>query len=584
MKMEKRKKIRATTGRVWFALLILAVLFSMSGCRKSDVIQEILYNQRAEEIDYSNKTKVADNDENNREKDPNLSRKQIDKSKKKTEDKKVAARKGKEKNEGKADKETGDRSAKSGKANKKQKKDGKGEGEGQAGQGQAGGGASKNPNDKPITDDSGEEVEKPEKVDSVVVAGSGAGLVQMLGGNDILAGTSESFANNELAGEVFADQGIGSAKQLWSGEGTSPMSESSFQQLLSMKPDVCVGVAGESNFSDSQLSQLKKAGIYYMSIPRMNTADNIETAVKTMGELIGDRSGRGGINAKEKAEEYAEYCKNLVKEVTGRTGLFTWDNIDFNNDLSVNGVKRVSNASTEGDYTLYISSWDGNAKFEISEGGSVIFRETGMAAAPKGYSNSPLSYYLSTAGVCNNGARFGSSGADEYAAIPLAVNGLNPQIAGSSLSVYQPYSESFLRVKKGDINVSLGQRASGQNEFPAVIVESQSIKSSIQSSEMWKKRDKITVGSQTGIGFEGRNGSLIRSYAQGDYDIYVNPQGVCSWTKGSIESVLESVWAANKFSGAYSESEVKECVRDFYSRFYGHDLTDAQLNEILSGK
>lgn len=583
MKMEKRKRLKKTAARVCVLTLALAVMLSMSGCRESKVIQEILYNQRSEDIDYNNKTKVANNDENNKEKDPNLSKKKIDKSKRDADQKKVAAKKGDKENEGKAAKEVGDEKAKDGKSNMKKKKDGKGKGEGEAAEGQNGGGASKDPNERPINDESGNQVKKPEKVDSVVVAGSGAGLVQMLGGNDILAGTSESFANNSLAQSVFSGQGIGNAKQLWSGDGTTPMSDSSFEEVLRMKPDVCIGMGGESNFSDEQLKKLQKAGIYYMAIPRMNTADNIENAVTIMGDLIGDRSKRGGLNAKEKAAEYIDYCQNLVDEITGKTGLFTWNNIDFNNDLSVSGLKRVSNASTEGSYTLYVSDWDSSATFQMSEGGSVIYKEKGVAVAPKGYSNSPLSYYLSVAGVCNNGARFSRGSEDEYAAIPLVINGQNPEINGSSLSIYNVRTESFLRAKAGDIDVSLGEQASGQNEFPAIIVESESVKSSIESSEMWKKRDRIKVGNETDIGFES-NGTLIRSFSKGDYDIYVNPEGVCSWSKGSIESVLESVWAAWKFSGEYSESEVRDKISDFYSRFYGHTLSESELNDILNGK
>lgn len=583
MKMEKRKRLKKTAARVCALTLALAVMLSLSGCRESKVIEEILYDQASQDIDYENLTKVANNDENNTQKDPNLSKKKIDKSKRDADQKKVAAKKGSNENEGKAAKEIGDQKAKDGKSNQKKKKDGKGKGKGAAAEGQKGGGASEDPNKRPINDESGKKVKKPEKVDSVVVAGSGAGLVQMLGGRDILAGTSESFANNSLAQSVFSGQGVNKAKQLWSGDGTTPMSDSSFQELLRMKPDVCIGMGGESNFSDAQLKKLQEAGIYYLAVPRMNTADNIEAAVTIMGDLIGERSKRGGLNAREKADEYVDYCKDLVNEVTGKTGLFTWNNIDFNNDLSVNGLKKVSNASTEGNYTLYVSDWDSSATFQMSEGGSIVYKEQGVAVAPKGYSNSPLSYYLSVAGVCNNGARFSRGSEDEYAAVPLVINGQNPQINGSSLNVYSVRTESFLRAKAGDIDVSLGEKAGDQNEFPAIIVGSESVKSSIESSEMWKKRDRVKVGNETDIGFES-NGTLIRSLVKGDYEIYVNPEGVCSWTDGSIESVLESVWAAWKFSGQYSESEVRDKISDFYSRFYGHSLSGSELNDILNGK
>ena len=112
--------------RVAVMLLAFFMLFSLSGCRESKVIQEILYDQASKDIDYDNLTKVANNDENNKEKDPNLSKKKIDKSKRDADQKKVAAKKGTGKNEGKAAKEVGDEKAKDGKSNKKKKKDGKG--------------------------------------------------------------------------------------------------------------------------------------------------------------------------------------------------------------------------------------------------------------------------------------------------------------------------------------------------------------------------------------------------------------------------------------------------------------------------
>lgn len=579
MKMEKRKRLKKTAARVCALTLALAVMLSMSGCRESKVIQEILYSQRSEDIDYNNKTKVANNDENNKEKDPNLSKKKIDKSQKKKDDKKVAAKKGTGKNEGKAAKEVGDSNAKSGKANKKQKTDGKDKGKGEASEGQAGGGASEDPNSRQITDSQGNTIDLPEDVSSVVVASSGAGIVQMLGGKDILAGTSESFANNSLAKKVFGSEGISKAKSYWTGDGTTPMNESSFNELLKKKPDVCVGIGGETNFSDSQIARLKKNKIAYVTIPGLNTAYNIENAVQIIGKMIGNRSKvSGGVNAKQLASDYVDYCHNLVDEVTSKTGLFTWEGIDFNNDVSVNGVKHVSGASSDGDYTLYVSDWDSGAKFKASESGTVIFEETGIAAAPQGYSNSPLSYYLSVAGVCNNGARFTNSGEEEYAAIPLAINTYTNKMTGSSLSIYPNKAESFLRVWSGGED----ETYLGDSNFPAVIVENEEIKDKIRSSEMWIGRERITVNGESGYGFKASNGRFVKSYAKKGYDIYVNPEGVSSWTKGSVESVLESIWAAWKFSGSYSKNDVKDEIREFYSTFYRYDLSSSELNDILN--
>ncbi|MGN0613293.1 MAG: hypothetical protein ACI4JB_05270, partial [Porcipelethomonas sp.] len=95
--------------------------------------------------------------------------------------------------------------------------------------------------------------------------------------------------------------------------------------------------------------------------------------------------------------------------------------------------------------------------------------------------------------------------------------------------------------------------------------------------------DKVTVNTITDYGFEAE-GKLVTSYVRGDYDVYVNPYGVCSWTEGSVESVLECKWAAWKIQGAYSESEVKSEIKKFYSKFYRYELSDSEVNRILGGK
>lgn len=569
--------LNRTAKNLIITLIIAMTVFSFSGCRESMVIQEILYNQMAEEMDENNQTIVAQNDPDSNEEDEELTRKKISDSQKKSDKEKTAASKGNKKNDGEASKAVSDNDADSkdnsgsGKANDK-------DGDGESGRGSNSAGASENPNDRQITDSDGNIIDVPEDVNSVVVAGSAAGIVQMLGGKDILAGTSSSFMNNSMAQSVFGGEGVSEAETLWDGDGSSPMADSQFSKLLSMKPDVCVGISGETNFSDSQIAKLKEKKIAYVTLPRLNTADNIRDAVKTTGELLGDRSGSGGVNAKALADEYESYCDQLVSEVTAKTGRFTWNNIDFNNDYNLHGEKTVSGTSQNGKYTLLLSSWDGSADFKLSQDGKVLFDIGGVAVAPQGYSNSPVSYYMSVAGVCNNGARFIRSDSDVYGAIPLNINTAQGSITGSSLQLYPIRTESFTRAwNNGGIDVSLGER-----QFPAIVVDSSSTKNAIQSSEIWQKSERVTQGYDTDFGYI-REGRLIRSYVRGDYEIYVNPSGVMSWTDGSVESVLESVWTAWKFHGKYTESEVKSEIREFYKKFYRYDLSDSELNSILYG-
>ncbi len=557
-------------------LLTVLVAVSFSGCRESMVIQEILYDQAANDIDFQNEMKIAKSDANSQVKDENMPKNKNEDASKKPDEEHKASKKGDKKNEGEAkdskhnpdSKDKSENDSKGSKTADKGKKD-------KSSDDDSGAGASDNPNDPNANDENGEEIEPPEDVNNVVVAGAGgaATMVQMLGGTGIIKGTSASFLNDGLAAEVFGSE-LSDAKQLWDGDGSTAMSSASFEKLLSMKPDVCICVSGQGSFSTSQLQALKKAKIACVTLPRLNTADNIQEAVSVLGEMIGDRTDEGGLNAKKLADDYEEYCDSLIDSVNAKTGLFTWNNIDFNNG-NPSKKKTANSTASDGQYTLYISQWE-SGTYKISSS-STLFSDSGMAIAPQGYANSPLSYYLSVAGVCNNGARFALNTKSEYAVVPFNRNVFKHSFSGSH-SFYGNQTESFARVwSKDSIDIGLGE-----DGFKALIAGSKETKNKIQRSNAWKKYENVTVNGVTARGFAA-DGKLVTSYVRGNYDVYVNPYGVDSWTEGSVESVLETKWAAWKFHGAYSESEVKAEIKDFYQKFYRYDLSDSQVNRILAG-
>lgn len=583
MEMKKSKKIQKYACRGGALLLIAMMLVSFSGCRESMVIEEIIYDQASKDVDFNNKMKIAKNDENSQNKDKTLPRKKKDKTDKKTKEKHQASKKGKRNRDGEAPSAKHDANSKNDtksdssgtKAGDTGKKD-------QTSEDDSSAGASNNPNDREIYDSNGNKITLPEKVNSVVVAGAGgaATATQMLGGKNIISGSSSSFTQSSLAREVF---NLDSTKTqtFWDGEGESPMSSANFEKMLKKKPDVCVYTNGSGSFSDSQIAALKKKKIACVVLPKMNTADNIQEGLNILAEMIGDRSGEdGGVDAAEMAEKYEKYCHNLISEVKGKTGLFTWDNTDFNNDYDSTGRKKTANSTAaDGQYTLYLSGWE-NCTYKITSAGSTLFQDDdGVGIAPRGYSNSPLSYYLSVSGVCNNGARFTESGKSECAVVPFNRNVFTHSTNGS-FSFYGRTTESFVRAKSGETIDS----ALGDNDFKGIIVDSAETKNAINSSKSWDYYGKTTVNNVTDFGFEA-NGKLINSYVRSrDWDIYVNPYGIDSWTEGSVESILETKWAAWEFHNAFTESEVKQEIKEFYQTFYNYSLSNSQVSQILAGK
>ena len=565
--MIKRNKIALNALVV---LILLSSIFFMTGCRESMVIQQIIYDQASEDIDFQNELKTAQSNDDSQNEDEDMPEEKTDKSDKKSEEKHVASQLGKTKNNGSASDTKHNKDAKSNKKNNSNgtKTGDKGD-KNKPSKDDGTAGPTDDPNKRQIYDNNGNLVELPEKVNSVVAAGDAAYIVQMLGGTGIVKGTSGSVTGSSWSSAVLGSD----VKTLWDGDGSSAMSSSAFSKLLKMKPDACV-ISDGGSFSASQLKQLKDKGIACVSLPSMNSADSIQSAVDIAADMIGDRSGEnGGKNAHEMASEYESYCNGLVKDVQGKTGLFTWNGINFRN-----GKKNVSNSASDGQYTLYLSGWSSGSYKITNDNGSTLLSDSGVAVAKQGYSDSPLSYYLSVAGVCNNGARFVNDSKSQYAVTPLNRNVFNHSTS-SQFSFYSDKNESFARAwNGGSIDSALGN-----SDFRALLAEDSATANKIKNSKAWKSYGKTNVGNITDYGFEA-GGKLVTSYVRGNYDIYVNPSGVCSWTGGSLESVLESKWAAWKYHGTYSESQVKDEIKKFYKKFYSHDLSDSEVNSILAGK
>lgn len=72
--------------------------------------------------------------------------------------------------------------------------------------------------------------------------------------------------------------------------------------------------------------------------------------------------------------------------------------------------------------------------------------------------------------------------------------------------------------------------------------------------------------------------------AVADGKIIMNPQGVMKWEKFGVEILLQLVWITKElYPDLLTDVDVKQTVFDFYSKFYGMKLTDAQYVDLMSG-
>ena len=413
------------------------------------------------------------------------------------------------------------------------------------------------PSVKQVVDAYGKTVEIPENVDKVTATGELAIMVMMLDGAGRLAASNTGLIGDGMAERVFS--GLSGVSGLWSGSGNAALSADSFQTLLDLRPDVVLEFSGSGTVTDSQAAALREHGIAYLVLPQPTSAANIRTIMTTLGAVLGDRSGEGGANAPQAAADYISW----VDRVTGQ----------------------VSQAVSpyESMYTLYVDGWDDEAYYRLYNETYVTMSGYGCAVVQNGATVSckTLTSYLGVANVVNTAARYGITPNAQYFT-PLISYDRTMEVTGPGANGMFANGQKLLELD----TVSLGTAG-----FPILLAADRHTKQAIEESRdsgsgVWTVYPHINTGDSTfnSDGFLDEEGNLVRTQISGAYEVVVNPSGVSSWVGGSAESVLESVWAAWRFFGAVSEDDMRACVSDFYSQFYGYTLSDAELDSILEGQ
>lgn len=64
--------------------------------------------------------------------------------------------------------------------------------------------------------------------------------------------------------------------------------------------------------------------------------------------------------------------------------------------------------------------------------------------------------------------------------------------------------------------------------------------------------------------------------------VYTAPLGPVVWSMGSTEALLQLYWAANVINPDLYGYDVEAITRDYFETFYGYELSDEELEEILN--
>lgn len=417
------------------------------------------------------------------------------------------------------------------------------------------------PEEQEQVDENGKTEEDPEEADLIAAPGEAALLVEMLAGGEKLRVSSASVTEG-LAGRVFSKDWQGSV--LWEEDGSSPMQDPAFSQLLEKGVEVCIVESGKMPFTDTQRAELNNRGVRIVTIPALDNSRGIREAARLVGEVTGEE---------EKAGDYIRFCDETLQRVRALTQPFYPDGIDYS-------TGEPGQDPGTGVYALYVSSWDSAASYSLYNE-SVVLSGTGMAVTKTGYLSSPVTEMLSVAGIGNAAAL----SENNYSLSTFKTRFINP-ILNNLYSLDVRGGSLGATYRREYILTSAGQSFLGDPDYQAVVAAARDVERGIQSSPLWQyyPYTSSASGNINGYGFRDSSGNLVESTIHGNYRVFVIPSGAGRWDRGSVESVLIPEWAAWKLRGLGSEESMRDRIAGFYREFYDYTLSGEELSEILEGR
>ncbi len=574
--------------RILCLILVGGMLMSFSGCRYSEVLEQIIYDQmREREMDENPPFDVQHNDIENEETNDDLkeldTRDEADREEPELTDQSRTTS-GNQKNAQSAPKtvyspaaasdngtaQTGtptvvSRTNDGAEAGAEEIQADNGEGAGGSGEEGTSYSGDNSGATKKVVDAYGQEVEIPENVNTVAAVGQTALLTLMLGGGSCLAASDNNTLSNGAITAAYPE--LAGTANLWTGNGRAGMTDEALAALIALKPDVVLEISWEGTVSDAQAQQLAANGISYLVLPQMTSLDKLTTAVTTMGQVLGDKSTAGGKNAPKIASDYNAWVTAIHDRVTEATGA-----------VKVTDAEGNETPKKDPLMTLYVDGWDAAAQYQLANSYLTAMSGTGCAYIRNAGTESctAITKFLGYANLLNTASWYGVRAKTQYMT-PLISDYHEMTVSGSLASgVYQ----------KGQMLLERDHVTLGMAGFPSLLVPDASVKAAIENDPAWAIYPHINNGDGTfnSDGFLDSEGHIVRTQISGPYDIKINPKGLFSaWNEGGPEGILESLWAAHVYYGVISEEELIGYIQELYSNFYGYPLSDTDIQTILAG-
>ena len=474
---------------------------------------------------------------------------------------------------------------------------------------------------------------EPPKADKIAAVGQAAVMVEALGGSGTLcaidrntyAGVSmtESFA--EVFGSELPD-GFAESAVLWDSDGTDP--EDLTVENAKRLAEAC-GQNGvilfdqnegqpEDQYASESRQVLDEAGITFVPVD-LTSVQGILDAASLIGQILPTSTG-----AADMADAYWSTVSATVSAAANAHGGYLAAENDtqsqFGRLSDYNGANCPVNTYQNNHIkvafgTSYVSGIGyENGTYQLDSNRGLLFTTS--------KTSSPLSFWAQAAGVWNRAADVGNVSLNGRKTATAMLYGIRSGADYNSAYFYGVSSDlvncvGIVSLSANDDGGQVGTFAGnglGSKYFPYLIVT----KSGSNSAEKVKEAVVAQMNSSTTLNpysilpmgdqapTKSYDGNVSESWIGSTTDVSrgsvfldnpcvsvsdtvrANPEGLLgSWTGGSMECVLESLWLARIYSDSpanseyeaidnYSESQLSEAVTSFYMTFYRMTADEAQ--------
>lgn len=433
-------------------------------------------------------------------------------------------------------------------------------------------------------DTTGKQSKLPEKCSKVAACGYYATIVQMLGGQGGLVACDSYWQAQVKKRGLFPKEGVEKIDAVWTSNSDGEY-KLDVAKLIKAKPDAILVDNAQFKLTSSQLKKIKKAKIDVVYMPALGDSSTTDAeviaAVNTVGELL-KNSKTVYYSTQQTANSYEKFHEQVISQCLDSNGGYT------SKYMGSTSTTEIFQASSSGDEqkaeklsknrvsVAFVDDWISTTKQSITAdrnySGRTLYLDgqkvnvasgVGISASLVKGRYALIDYYFQVSGVMNtayDGAKpsIGDNGLSaRYVIIPGTVSKSDSSYTGKA-DVQSRSSQSAMWYSTGSSSSSSSDESSGQTwhtvgeeDFPGVVTKT-------KSQAMLIKNSASKV-----------NG--IYNVDQ-KYKIWVMPSGIDgSWSTGTAESFLASMWTCKNITASINSNAAPECnatVNNYYKTFY----------------